>query len=948
MEGKVAMLERALAREKAARKQAEGLLEEKSIEIYHAYNEVKRLNNELKSELVKKSKDAVNLAAFPRENPSPVMRFSNQQELLYSNGPGETLLKAIKSEKDDKQYQRLINAISAAYEEGKTEQFYAQTDSSHLILTITPVLSQGYVNVYGFDQTEIKAAEEALVTKQQELDGIINGGSDMILSIDREGKITFCNEVWSTKTGISKEHSLGKPIFQFLEQSGVERFIDILRSSGSSKSGIVEGNELTFITKSGTKLVCEANMSAVVENEQHMATTGIFRDLTTRRQLEALNRERAMLISSSIDAIISADDKGVVISWNNGAEKLFGYTKSEIVGSSIAILSKKSPEMIAEQAEVLGRLNEGESVSYETQRVHKNGQTISVHVSVFPIHTGTEGRVNHGAIIRDITEKKKAEQALSKSENLLKEAQSIANLAGWEWNLKTGVLSGPQVFLSKFNLVLPDKIETMDDLLMIVHQEDLEMVRSKLSELNKTSCSITVQFRLNLKRSRSAFIEMRANSEFIKGKLNRIYGVLMDKTNQKESEILKEEFTRELETQVKDRTAKLEVSQNELSNQVDTLNQIALVSTIDTEGLITYANDIFCAVSGYTLPELIGKQFADLHSSSQDVASIIALWGGVEKGEIWKGEVIYEAKEGHDFWLHQTVVPFFNLQGEIEKYVAVSFDVTHEKELQQKLQLSLTKEKELGELKSHFVAMASHQFRTPLAIIQSNSELLTMVIDKESEGSIKGKLKRSSERITGEISRMTQLMDDVLILGKIGAGHLKPELKEVDLVELLKDVQAHTNAIQTDGRSLNLEVTGKRTFVLLDEQLIQHVVENLVSNAFKYSEKENPKVGLRFNKQTVTISVEDKGLGIPKGDRDKLFQPFHRADNVADIQGTGLGLVIAKEYTELNGGHIEVESKENVGTKMLVTLPIRQENNNTSLDSGVSIAGQEEKSELTK
>ena len=942
------MLERALAREKAARKQAEGLLEEKSIEIYHAYNEVKRLNNELKSELVKKSKDAVNLAAFPRENPSPVMRFSNQQELLYSNGPGETLLKAIKSEKDDKQYQRLINAISAAYEEGKTEQFYAQTDSSHLILTITPVLSQGYVNVYGFDQTEIKAAEEALVTKQQELDGIINGGSDMILSIDREGKITFCNEVWSTKTGISKEHSLGKPIFQFLEQSGVERFIDILRSSGSSKSGIVEGNELTFITKSGTKLVCEANMSAVVENEQHMATTGIFRDLTTRRQLEALNRERAMLISSSIDAIISADDKGVVISWNNGAEKLFGYTKSEIVGSSIAILSKKSPEMIAEQAEVLGRLNEGESVSYETQRVHKNGQTISVHVSVFPIHTGTEGRVNHGAIIRDITEKKKAEQALSKSENLLKEAQSIANLAGWEWNLKTGVLSGPQVFLSKFNLVLPDKIETMDDLLMIVHQEDLEMVRSKLSELNKTSCSITVQFRLNLKRSRSAFIEMRANSEFIKGKLNRIYGVLMDKTNQKESEILKEEFTRELETQVKDRTAKLEVSQNELSNQVDTLNQIALVSTIDTEGLITYANDIFCAVSGYTLPELIGKQFADLHSSSQDVASIIALWGGVEKGEIWKGEVIYEAKEGHDFWLHQTVVPFFNLQGEIEKYVAVSFDVTHEKELQQKLQLSLKKEKELGELKSHFVAMASHQFRTPLAIIQSNSELLTMVIDKESEGSIKGKLKRSSERITGEISRMTQLMDDVLILGKIGAGHLKPELKEVDLVELLKDVQAHTNAIQTDGRSLNLEVTGKRTFVLLDEQLIQHVVENLVSNAFKYSEKENPKVGLRFNKQTVTISVEDKGLGIPKGDRDKLFQPFHRADNVADIQGTGLGLVIAKEYTELNGGHIEVESKENVGTKMLVTLPIRQENNNTSLDSGVSIAGQEEKSELTK
>jgi PAS domain S-box-containing protein len=948
MEDKVAMLERALAREKAARKQAEILLEEKSIEIYNTYVEVKRLNKELKSKLEKKSKDAVELAAFPRENPSPVMRFSKQQELLYSNVPGETLLTAIKSEKDEKQYKILISAISVAYENGSTEQCHIQTGSNHLILTITPVQSQGYVNVYGFDQTEIKAFEKALITKQQELDGIVNGGSDMILSIDSNGNVLFCNQVWSTKMEISNEQSLGKSIFQFIEESGVESFIDALRKSGSSKSGIVEGSELTFITKSGTKLVCEANLSAIFENEQHVATTGIFRDLTIRRELEALNRERSLLIASSTDAIMSADDRGTVISWNKGAENLFGYTKSEMVGASISILSQKSSEMIVEQAEVLGRLNEGESVSYETQRMHKNGHTISVHVSVFPIHTGIEGSINHGAIIRDITEKKKAEQALTKSENLLKEAQSIANLAGWEWNLKTGTLSGPENFLSKFNLALPNKIETMDDLLVIVHQDDLEAVRFKLSELNKASCSITVQFRLNVKRSRSAFIEMRANSEFAKGKLNRIYGVLMDKTNQKESEILKEEFTRELETQVKDRTAKLEVSQNELSNQVDTLNQIALVSTIDTEGLITYANDIFCAVSGYTLPELIGKQFADLHSNSQDIASIIGLWGGVEKGEIWKGEVIYKAKRGHDFWLHQTVVPFFNLEGEIEKYVAVSFDVTYEKEMQQQLQTSLIKEKELGELKSHFVAMASHQFRTPLAIIQSNSELLNMIITKESESSLKGKLVRSSERITGEISRMTQLMDDVLILGKIGAGHLEAELREVHLVELLKDIQSRTNETQRDGRSLDLEVTGKMAIVHLDEQLIQHVVENLVSNAFKYSEKENPKVGLNFNKNSVTISVEDKGLGIPEGEREKLFQPFHRADNVANIQGTGLGLVIAKEYTELNGGHIEVESQENVGTKVLVTLPIRQQNNKTELKSESPKVERKEKSELTK
>jgi signal transduction histidine kinase len=195
---------------------------------------------------------------------------------------------------------------------------------------------------------------------------------------------------------------------------------------------------------------------------------------------------------------------------------------------------------------------------------------------------------------------------------------------------------------------------------------------------------------------------------------------------------------------------------------------------------------------------------------------------------------------------------------------------------------------------------------------------------------------------------MTQLMDDVLILGKIGAGHLEPELREVDLFELLKDIQSHTNAIQADGRSLDMEVKGKKIIALLDEQLIQHVVENLVSNAFKYSEKENPKVSLSFNKKSVTISVEDNGVGIPEVDKEKLFQPFHRADNVADIQGTGLGLVIAKEYTELNGGHIEVESKQNVGTKILVTFPIRQEKEISTIDTDTTKAERQENSRLTK
>jgi len=231
-----------------------------------------------------------------------------------------------------------------------------------------------------------------------------------------------------------------------------------------------------------------------------------------------------------------------------------------------------------------------------------------------------------------------ANRELSKSENLLKEAQNIANLASWEWENKTGKFSGPELFLERFNVKTPSSMSGFNELAGIVHPDDRDLVLQKIEQLMASQRSIHVQFRLKVITSRKIFLEMRANSEFSSsGKLLRIYGVLMDKTSQVESENLKEQFTRELEDQVKDRTAMLEISQNELSHQVDTLNQIAIVSTIDTEGIITYANDIFCKVSGYSLPELIGKQFADLHSSSQDIASIISLWGGVEKGDIWKG-----------------------------------------------------------------------------------------------------------------------------------------------------------------------------------------------------------------------------------------------------------------------------------------------------------------------
>ena len=225
-----------------------------------------------------------------------------------------------------------------------------------------------------------------------------------------------------------------------------------------------------------------------------------------------------------------------------------------------------------------------------------------------------------------------------------------------------------------------------------------------------------------------------------------------------------------------------------------------------------------------------------------------------------------------------------------------------------KLKVSLLKEKELGELKTSFVSMASHQFRTPLSVIQANTELFNILasagkkIEPEKSEKITG-------RIKNEIIKMTELMDEVLILGKLTSGNIHFAPKEIDIINFCNQLVEEFNLIQDDGRTLDFKFEGDPYTVNLDPRLLTHTLSNLISNAFKYSVgKKNPELTIHFKPKELLVSIKDYGLGIPKAELSNLFQPFFRANNVTDIKGSGLGLNIAKEYVEINKGEIAVKS----------------------------------------
>ncbi len=233
------------------------------------------------------------------------------------------------------------------------------------------------------------------------------------------------------------------------------------------------------------------------------------------------------------------------------------------------------------------------------------------------------------------------------------------------------------------------------------------------------------------------------------------------------------------------------------------------------------------------------------------------------------------------------------------------------KDLNQKaaeLDYSLNKEKELGRLKTSFVSTASHQFRTPLSVIQSNTELLEMLTTTDKKEDLE-KYKKITNRITVAISKMTDLMNDVLTLGKLTSGNVPYTAEDMDLVDFCEKLIEEFNAVQLDVRSINFVTEGDAYKVQLDSKLLNHALSNLISNAFKYSVgKENPQLRIHFKPTEVVLSVKDYGMGIPQQEQLHLFEPFFRADNVTEIKGTGLGLSIAKEYVEVNKGAISAKS----------------------------------------
>lgn len=424
-----------------------------------------------------------------------------------------------------------------------------------------------------------------------------------------------------------------------------------------------------------------------------------------------------------------------------------------------------------------------------------------------------------------------------------------------------------------------------------------------------------------LKKDGSTFPFRLAVSEYSSFGSVFYTGIIHDLTQQKKHERFIREYSEKLEEEVTERTVSLqkeialkEQAQQALRESQKLYETIAVnfpngsISVLNPEFEIIFIEGSELKAMGYNTSNLIGRNYIDLLPS--DVKDMVLerlnlVLGGEEQSfQFSQNNRVYRAR----------CVPVKDENGKVNQLVMVEINITKEKRAEEEIYNALQKEKQLNELKSRFVSMASHEFRTPLSSILSSAGLIARYTESDQQN----KREKHIQKIKSNVRNLTEILNDFLSLQKIEEGILKNKPVQTQLKPLIAEVIEDAMAFGNSGQKIQVEYLGK-DLLIVDPFLLKNVLNNLLSNAVKYSEKD---VLIRVEEwdSKWTFQVIDSGIGISKEDQEMLFGRFFRASNAGSYEGTGLGLNIVKRYLEIMGGSIQVESQLNQGSTFILQL----------------------------
>ncbi|MBX3082067.1 MAG: PAS domain S-box protein [Anaerolineae bacterium] len=616
------------------------------------------------------------------------------------------------------------------------------------------------------------------------------------------------------------------------------------------------------------------------------------------RESEARYR---LLAENATDVVMRMNIEGGYEYVSPSSKVVLGYAPEELLTQN-ALNYAHADDVLTIQAALQAAISSNAAtVRLESRYKHKQGHDVWLESLVRAIysHTGTvQGFI---ASSRDITERKQAEIALRNSEEkfrMLMAAAPIAVVITDQHGMITLVnhqaerlfgYTQPEFVGQSIEVLIPDSARSHH----VQHRE----AYYNAPRMRRMGAGLS----LFAKRKDGTEFPVEIELSFIQSKDDlMVMSFVLDITQREET------------------AAELEQQRAFLREVIDVSPSMIFVKDYNARFILV--NPMVAKVYNTTVEALIGKSDADFNPSQTEVASFIeADRRVIDSGETLHVEETVTDANGVTRWFQTTKVPIISSDGNSKYVLGVSTDITERKKVEETLRAAVLKEKELGDLKTRFVSMASHEFRTPLATILALTDTVITYRARLSDEQIEQRL----HKIQAQIWHLRDIIEDVLQLARIQARRVEFNPVLLDLDSLCRSVVDEFESKPDFEHHIQYTCDTALHEVKLDRRLMRQVISNLVSNAIKYSPQGKiVTLNMDMHDEALVLQITDEGIGIPEADLKYLFEPFHRAANVGTIPGTGLGLVITKESIELHGGTIEVTSQVDKGTTFTVKIPI--------------------------
>lgn len=825
---------------------------------------------------------------------------------LYAEGSPEAYIKERQAWARTKIVERALHHLS---------------DGRILAVSKRPLPGGGWVSTHD-DITEQHEAQKAL-QQSREMSSKAFRASPAAMAITElaDGSYLDVNETWMTLLGYDHAEALASSAVElgiWINPDDRRRFLDQINTSGS-----VRGVEAQFRTRDGRVLdVLVSGERLELEGTSRLLAAAT--DITERKRTEkALVESQELFLKafqlSPVALAISNPDNGLHSDVNDAWMEMFGFSREEARQSTALDLGIWVNPEDRERLCGLMRTSGGSVRDFEAIQRKKDGTLLNV--LIYCGYVEVRGEMLLFFAIHDITERKKAEKALRFSEQRFKNLIETLNVVPWRFNPATMAFTyvGPQAE-EMFGYPIEDWYHE-NFWINSIHPDDREKTIQTCTEATERCEDHDFEYRMLKADGGEVWIRDIVSVVAEDGQVIELRGILMDISARKRAELA----LRQSEQRFKDIA---EVSSD-------------WIWECDEELRFTYFSERFLEITGVQTMDLLGKTRTEIgRKGDADWARHIADLEARKPFRDFRYSI--KTERGRRHW-SVSGRPVFDECGTFRGYRGTGADLTHEVEAErelirhrdhlqelvneataelktraEELRQALEKEKELNELQRQFVSMASHEFRTPLAIIDSAAQRLRRRAGQAESTDVNKRV----DKIRSAVGRMTRLMESTLIAARLDAGRPTIQVDDCAIADLIREIcDRHQEIAQSHRISCQLHELPQT--IKADPLALEQIFANLLSNAVKYApDAPDIRVVAHCDAGHIVIRVRDQGVGIDQDELPRMFQRFFRARTSAGIAGTGIGLNLVKTLVELHGGSVEVESKKGQGSLFTVRLPV--------------------------